>query len=258
MGTVVRWADRGSQIAYRHRSSASNGSERWQANVARHCSQLCRERVARTLSATYVDQVLEPWRSAPLPAGFEMCAAYHVTAKYSEFGGGFAALIYNGHNAVVWPIAAARSATPRRLRVPAYASDGRTMRRRIPPCSPSACATLAATYFDQLALIVVSAHGVASSEGTAFGATAANGGAIAFYDRGSIANAVLQSGVVPGGGVTFVFTGWGGNAGGSQVISNNILMNGPKTAIALWAADRCVAKPALFRRDDSPASWSWS
>jgi uncharacterized repeat protein (TIGR02543 family) len=56
-----------------------------------------------------------------------------------------------------------------------------------------------------------------------------------WYDSGTSANAVLASGTVSGGtGTQYVFTGWGGDASGTGLTSNNIIMNNPKAATASW------------------------
>jgi len=56
-----------------------------------------------------------------------------------------------------------------------------------------------------------------------------------WYDAGATANASLTSGVVSGGeGTQYVFTSWSGDASGTGLTSNAIIMNGPKTATANW------------------------
>ncbi|MCW4045656.1 MAG: S8 family serine peptidase [Candidatus Bathyarchaeota archaeon] len=73
----------------------------------------------------------------------------------------------------------------------------------------------------QFYLTVESAHG-----------TPGGGG---WYDVGVAANAVLSSGTISGGaGVQYVFTGWGGDASGTGLISDGIIMNAAKTATANW------------------------
>ncbi len=55
------------------------------------------------------------------------------------------------------------------------------------------------------------------------------------YDSGTNATATLNSLTVAGAtGTQYVFTNWSGNASGNTSPSNNITMNGPKTAIANW------------------------
>ena len=61
-----------------------------------------------------------------------------------------------------------------------------------------------------------------------------NGGTAAFYDRGSTANATLQSGTDVVGGVTYVFTNWSSDASGTGLTSGAITMSAAKTATANW------------------------
>jgi len=56
-----------------------------------------------------------------------------------------------------------------------------------------------------------------------------------WYPEGSSAHAILSMGTVIGGsGVRYVFTGWSGDASGTSLSSDPIVMNAPKTAIADW------------------------
>jgi len=61
-------------------------------------------------------------------------------------------------------------------------------------------------------------------------------GGAGWYNAGSVAYATLNLGLLEhGNGTRRVFTGWGGDASGVLYNqSNPILMDGPKTAIALW------------------------
>jgi hypothetical protein len=77
------------------------------------------------------------------------------------------------------------------------------------------------TYTPQYYLSVESAYSSADGQG--------------WYDSGSVARAVLnESEVDEGQGVRHVFTGWSADASGSGSTSNDILMNGPKRAVAEW------------------------
>jgi hypothetical protein len=56
-----------------------------------------------------------------------------------------------------------------------------------------------------------------------------------WYDSGTTAQATLKdSQVDQGPGTREVFDGWSGDASGSELTSNSITMNAPKTAIASW------------------------
>jgi hypothetical protein len=61
-------------------------------------------------------------------------------------------------------------------------------------------------------------------------------GGSGWYDEGSTAYATLETGNVVEGGVQYVFTGWSGDASGTGLTSNPIIMNRPKTAVANWEA----------------------
>jgi len=56
------------------------------------------------------------------------------------------------------------------------------------------------------------------------------------YDEGSSATASVDRKDVPAEDLfhVYVFVGWGGDASGTSQTSNPILMDGPKTAIAIW------------------------
>jgi len=56
-----------------------------------------------------------------------------------------------------------------------------------------------------------------------------------WYNAGSSVYATLESGTASGGtGIQYVFTGWSGDATGTGLTSNAIIMNVPKTAVANW------------------------
>ena len=56
-----------------------------------------------------------------------------------------------------------------------------------------------------------------------------------WYNSGTSAQAVILSNVVAGGaGTQYVFAAWTGNASGTGLASNSIIMNSPNTAIATW------------------------
>ncbi len=230
------WADRGSRVTYGARSSGSNGSERWQANAV-GTSPSFAVSAPGTLTATYTDQLLETLAAGTASGGTRMSATNYIMANYAQFGGGQTAQIYDDHNASVWADRGSR------VTYGAKSSGSNGSERwqanaagTSPSFAVNASSTLAASYFDQLGLSVLSTHGVVSSRGTAFGSTVTNAGTHAFYDRGTTANAILQKGVVSEGWVTYAFVGWNGNATGNQLVSNNIAMNDSKTAIALWVA----------------------
>jgi len=66
---------------------------------------------------------------------------------------------------------------------------------------------------------------------SAYGSVSGSG----WYDSGATANAVLSAGIVSSGsGVQRVFTGWGGDAFGTGLTSNDIVINEAKTATANW------------------------
>ena len=66
---------------------------------------------------------------------------------------------------------------------------------------------------------------------TAFSSTTGQ----AWYDAGSTAHAMLNDQQFDEGqGTRNIFTGWSGDATGTQLTSNGIIMDGPKVAIANW------------------------
>ncbi len=81
--------------------------------------------------------------------------------------------------------------------------------------------TATATWKTQYYLTVNSAHGSSTGEG--------------WYDSGSTAPAALAAGTILGdSGTQYVFAGWAGDASGSELTTNPITMNAPKTATANW------------------------
>jgi len=66
---------------------------------------------------------------------------------------------------------------------------------------------------------------------TAYSSTDGGG----WYDSGSVAQVTMKDAAVDEGqGTRLIFTGWNGDASGSNVTSNPILMNSPKAAVAAW------------------------
>jgi subtilisin family serine protease len=64
-----------------------------------------------------------------------------------------------------------------------------------------------------------------------YGSTSGSG----WYDSAALANAILSNGTVSGGiGVQYVFTGWGGDASGTDLTSNSIAMTNAKNATTSW------------------------
>jgi len=77
------------------------------------------------------------------------------------------------------------------------------------------------TYSTQYYLTVETAYSSISGDG--------------WYNAGSIAQPALKAGEVDEGqGTRLLFTGWSGDASGSNLTSNPITMDGPKTANATW------------------------
>jgi len=76
-----------------------------------------------------------------------------------------------------------------------------------------------------------------------------------WYEVGGTAYATLATSNVSGGnGIRYVFTGWSGNATGTELQSNAITMNGPKTATANWKTQYSIAVTSAH---DSPTSSAW-
>ncbi len=81
--------------------------------------------------------------------------------------------------------------------------------------------TAAANWNKQYYLTVNSPYGLSSGSG--------------WYNSGSNAQAALLTNIVSGNsGTQYVFSGWTGDASGSDISSNLISMNSPKIAIATW------------------------
>jgi hypothetical protein len=77
------------------------------------------------------------------------------------------------------------------------------------------------TYYTQFYLSVQTAYSSISGEG--------------WYNAGSNAQPALQAGeVVEQQGIRLLFTGWSGDASGTNLTSNPITMDGPKNASAIW------------------------
>jgi parallel beta-helix repeat protein len=87
---------------------------------------------------------------------------------------------------------------------------------------PSVSETVTAHYKTQHYLTVISPYDTAGGEG--------------WYDEGETAYAILQLGLEYGNDVVYGFVGWTRDASGWDLISNPILMDAPKTAIAKWEA----------------------
>jgi hypothetical protein len=86
---------------------------------------------------------------------------------------------------------------------------------------PGSSATVTANYKTQYYLTVVSPYDTP--------------GGMGWYDSGATAYATLATGTISlGSGVQAVFTGWSGDASGTDLTSDPITMNGPKTATANW------------------------
>jgi uncharacterized repeat protein (TIGR02543 family) len=101
--------------------------------------------------------------------------------------------------------------------------------------------TATAHYIVQYYLTVISPHDTPSGDG--------------WYDGGTNAYATITDGVVSGGaGVQYVFTGWGGDASGTGLTSDPILMDGPKTATANWKTQYCLTVVSLY---DTPGGAGW-
>jgi hypothetical protein len=80
--------------------------------------------------------------------------------------------------------------------------------------------TAIAYYIAQYYLKVISPYDTPGGEG--------------WYDEGTIAYATLDYGLEFIDGIPYGFTGWSGDASGLQLISDPIVMNSSKVAIALW------------------------
>jgi hypothetical protein len=77
------------------------------------------------------------------------------------------------------------------------------------------------TYVHQYYLTINSPHGSPSGS--------------EWYNNGAYAHAILLSDTVPVEvGTQYIFSGWTGEASGSNMTSDSIIMNSPKTATAIW------------------------
>src|SRR6266511_2808277 len=88
----------------------------------------------------------------------------------------------------------------------------------------SGAMSLEARFRAEYYLTVTSPFGVAMGRG--------------WYDEGTIAFASLSSTSVPGAaGIRHAFVGWTGDANGAGTVSDGILMDGPKSATAVWRTE---------------------
>jgi len=102
--------------------------------------------------------------------------------------------------------------------------------------------TIDFSWKEQFYLTFASAHGSPSDGG--------------WYDTGTIANAVLPVETVSGEtGVQYVFTGWGNDASGTSLTSNDIVMNGPKTATANWKTQYYLTMSTNFGSVSPSSGW---
>jgi hypothetical protein len=78
-----------------------------------------------------------------------------------------------------------------------------------------------------------------------------------WFDSGSIAYATLDTGTVDhGNGTRRLFTSWNGDASGTDYAqSDPILMNGPKTAIALWKTQYYLTMSTNFGTVNPGSGW---
>lgn len=79
-----------------------------------------------------------------------------------------------------------------------------------------------------------------------------------WYTTGTNAQATITPLTVDGTtGTQYVFTGWSGDASGSGSPSNNILMDGPKTATATWGTQYYLTINTNPAGIDSPTGQNW-
>jgi hypothetical protein len=101
--------------------------------------------------------------------------------------------------------------------------------------------TATANWKTQYYLTVDSAYDTPSGEG--------------WYDSGDTAYALLSDGTVSGGiGIQYVFTGWSGDASGSSLTSDPLIMDGPKTATADWKTQYYLT---VTSDHDTPSGEGW-
>ncbi len=102
--------------------------------------------------------------------------------------------------------------------------------------------TADATWKTQHYLTVTSPYGVAGGSG--------------WYDAGSTAHATLDSGTVSGGtGAQYAFIGWSGDADGTGLSSDSIVMSRAKTANAAWKTQYYLAVSANFGSISVGSGW---
>ena len=104
----------------------------------------------------------------------------------------------------------------------------------------SGSGTLSATYKTQFLLDVISPYGEAVGTG--------------WYDSGSTAYATLDRSTNASSDVRQLFVGWSGNASGNNLTSDPILVDGPKTATALWKKQFLVVFDQIGLPNDYSAS----
>ncbi|MGF3522464.1 MAG: InlB B-repeat-containing protein [Candidatus Bathyarchaeia archaeon] len=99
-------------------------------------------------------------------------------------------------------------------------SDG-TRYSATTPSGYASTNTVTVTYTTQYSLTVISPYGTTSGSG--------------WYNKGATAHASLNTAIInENDTVTHTFTGWSGDATGTELTSNPIIMDNPKTAIANW------------------------
>jgi subtilisin family serine protease len=77
-----------------------------------------------------------------------------------------------------------------------------------------------------------------------------------WFDLDATASASLSSGTVSGEtGVQYVFTGWSGDASGTDLTSNGITMGGPKTATANWKTQYYLTTSSNFGSVSPDSEW---
>jgi uncharacterized repeat protein (TIGR02543 family) len=81
-------------------------------------------------------------------------------------------------------------------------------------------------------------------------------GGAGWFDSGSSVSATVSPLTVAGAaGTQYVFIGWSGDAPGSGSPSNDILMNGPKTATAKWKTQYYLTMAANFGSVSPGSGW---
>ncbi len=235
--TLTDWADVGSTATLDQTSNGSGSSERWR-DLIQPIQTVTRP--ATPLNGNYYDQVAETFQATTANGGTPMNSTNHVNASYTVFNNGLTVPIYDGTTAAEWADRASTvtfsadssgSSSTERWQYNAHGDE--------PTFTVSENTPLAAVYYDQLKLTVVSPHDTPSSKGTAFGSTSAG---TVYDDRGSTANATLTSGSVVEGGIPYSFINWTGDASGTGLVSNNITIDGAKTATAAWKATSSFSK----------------